>query len=83
MSKRGADFRDRWIGENINADAFVHEGDLRPKQYVDRMVEDAETNGISAAELEYELTEDLEDYVRLAMDNAAMAEVNRLAEKDD
>ena len=84
MSRRGANFRDSWISENIHADAFVQEdGDDRPKHYMQQMINDAAVQGISQTELEYELSDDLEDYIRLAMDSAAMNEVHRLAAKDD
>ena len=83
MSKRGIEFRDYWINENINADAFPKDGDPRVNQLTEQLVSDAKKEGINKSELEHELTEDLADYIHAAMDNAALEETLRLAEKND
>jgi predicted Zn-dependent peptidase len=84
MSQRGIDFANDWVSENVNATAFAAEGEHHPETAaaVQQMLEDAEKEGVSREEIEEDMG-DLEDFIDNAFDEAATAEVHRLADKDD
>jgi hypothetical protein len=81
MSDRGVEFVTTWVPKHINADIYPVEGDLRAEAYAKQCVADAETAGISVAEIEEDMG-DIETYILEAMDDASDNEVDRLADKD-
>jgi hypothetical protein len=82
MSARGAEFADRWVAENINAEAYAPDGDdSRARELADVMVAEAKAGGITPAEIEEEKG-DLVDFISSALAAATDAEVRRLSDKD-
>jgi hypothetical protein len=56
MSKRGADFLERWIVENVYAQAtLARSGDARPKVLAEQCAADVLAVNISVSEIEEEV----------------------------
>jgi hypothetical protein len=81
MSQRGADFMTEWLRENINADAYPAPDDEQIEEYAERCLAAASAEGISQEEIEEDMGA-IEDCIADAMESAADAKVQRLAEDD-
>jgi hypothetical protein len=76
MSKRGVDFAEDWIGENINSGPY-DPGDGIIKAHVVEMVEAAKAEGVTRAEIE----EDMGDLGSLIADALESATDKEIADK--
>ncbi len=83
MSKRAIDFVGKWIEANIHPQTYVQEdgNDIRPKEFAETCMIQAEARGISRAEIEEDYG-DLSGAMAEAIDEMAQAEVDRLSSKD-
>jgi len=79
MSKRGTDFRETWISENINAGP---DDDSEANFFAEECLADAAQAGISKEEIEEDVG-NLVDYMLDAMGSATNREVDRLVLKDN
>jgi len=83
VSKRGTDFLEAWVSENINPEGYAPEGDdSRAKELAEQCLFAAKAQGITKDELEEDVG-DIVDYMADAAEDATDAEVARLAAKDD
>jgi hypothetical protein len=83
MGNEALAFAYNWIGENINANVQVSEGDTSQAEiFVSKLLLDASESGISRDQLE-DAVGDLVMFVSNAMANATEEEVNRLIDGDE
>lgn len=83
MSKRGIDFVNEWVSENVNPEAYAPDGDLsQAKALAKQCLIDAKAKGISKQEIEEDVG-DLVDHMAQASEDSTDAEVARLVAKDD
>jgi hypothetical protein len=83
MSNKGIDFANNWVRENVNAIAYAPDGESHPETegLVQQLVDDAAKAGITREEIEEDMG-DLDDLINGALDEAADAEVERMASKE-
>ncbi len=74
-------FASAWASENIQIEAY-DPGDSVLNGYLEKLIEDASSEGISEEELEEHLG-DLSDFISQAVEDVTDNEVERLASKDD
>lgn len=82
MSNAAGAFAYKWVGENINAEAYAPDGaTAKAEELVSRMLVDAVEAGLSRGDLEGAVG-DLVSFVANAMENATDEEIQRLSDED-